>query len=158
MIKDNQARWIAGTLGQRVRIPLGAWVDMQRNVNSEVVFGCNQARHQGRTWSCGGAFHSALAWELNARRAVSVTPRPLLLPGKSPGTIWIWQAWPTAWIVAVKMRKKLMTVSGIDPDPSVVQPVAWSLHRRSYPGSVYLKLSSLGITCTGPKPQKLMES
>jgi len=35
-----------GTLGQRVRIPLGAWVDMQSNINCEVVFGCNQARRQ----------------------------------------------------------------------------------------------------------------
>lgn len=43
-------------------------------------------------------------------------------------------------------EKKPMTLLGIDPDPSVVQPVAWSLHRLSYPGSVHLKLSSLRIT------------
>jgi hypothetical protein len=128
---------------------------MQCNINYEAVFGCKQARRQERTWTSGGTFHAILASELNARRAVSVKPRPLLLRGKSTGTNWIWQVWPRAWIVAVKKRKKLMTLLGIDPDPSVVQPLAWSLHRLSYPGSAYLKLSSFRITCTGPKPIKL---
>jgi len=73
----------AGTLGQRVRIPLGAWVDMLSNINCEVVFGCNQARRQKRTRTCGGTFHADLASELNARRAVSVTPRAPLLEEKA---------------------------------------------------------------------------
>lgn len=49
-------------------------------------------------------------------------------------------------------EKKRMTLSEIDPDPSAFQPVAWSLHRLSYAGSVYLKLSSLRIICTGYNP------
>ena len=54
--------------------------------------------------------------------------------------------------------RELMTLSGIDPDPSIVQPVTWSLRRLSYSRSVYLKMSSLRITCTGPNQWKLMDN
>ena len=151
-IKDNQARRDCRNTGAASSNSAWGMGGYAKYINCLVVFGCNQARRQKT--------HMNVCWHVSSRLSIG-TKCEASSQRHAPATFtsrkkpW-YQLNMTGVTQSLDRRceeaKKLMTLSGIDPDPSVVQPVASSLHRLSYPGSVYLKLSSVRITCTDPNP------